>query len=248
MSATPPREGSHPLGAEGAEVQALFGRIAGRYDFLNRALSFGQDALWRRRLARALALGPESAVLDLCCGTGDMALDLARASRASVVAVDFALPMLELARDKVASRPQAGQVGLVAGDGLRLPFADATFDAATVTFGIRNLADRDRGLAEIRRVLRPGGALGMLEFLRPEPGLSARLGAWYRRSVLPRLAAALGGEPAAYRYLPSTVDAFDSASEFAERLRAAGYAIERSERHAFGVVSLIVARATGGGA
>lgn len=233
---------SHPLGRSAAEVRELFSAIAGRYDFLNHALSFGQDALWRGRLATVLPLPSDPLVLDLCCGTGDMTLDLARRRGGTVVGADFALPMLHLGQAKRERAGLAGAVAFCAADGLCLPFADATFDAVTATFGLRNLADLDAGLAEIVRVLRPGGVLGVLEFLRPPSGLGASLGAWYRRTILPRLAAALGGDRGAYTYLPSTVDAFDDEAGLLARMERAGLSTLRCERRSFGIVSLVVAR------
>ncbi len=242
MSPAPEPRPSHPLGRSGEEVRALFGGIAPRYDFLNHALSFGMDALWRRRLAAVLPVAESPLLLDLCCGTGDMALELARRRGGVVVGADFALPMVLLGARKCARAGLAGRVHLCAADGLRLPFPEAGFDGATVTFGLRNLADLDAGLAELWRVLRPGGALGVLEFLRPPSGPGAALGAWYRRAVLPRLAVLLGGDRAAYTYLPSTIDAFDSEAEFLARLERLGFAPLRCERRCFGVVSLVVAR------
>lgn len=211
---------------EPARIRQMFSAIAARYDLLNRVLSFNLDRLWRRSAASELPGDGGAFVLDLCCGTGDLALAAARQGRArTVVCCDFAHPMLVRAAGRLARRSRAGaRFHLVEADGLRLPFRDGSFDAVTVGFGLRNLADLDAGLREILRVLRPAGRLVALEFSRPtRPLVSAAYG-FYLRRVLPAIGDAATGRRGAYRYLARTVERFDDAAALAGRLRDAGFA------------------------
>ncbi len=239
------RGAGHPTGHRGAEVQALFDRIACRYDLLNHLLSIGIDRRWRRQLADEVARCEPRVILDICTGTGDMAIELARPERglASVVAVDFSPAMIALAARKLARAGLRARVQPCVGDALCLPFSDGGFDAVTAAFGIRNFEHTDRGLAEAARVLRPGGLLGMLEFLRPSDANSVTaLGTLYRRRFLPLVATLAGGDPGAYRYLPSTVDSFDSATEMTTRLESLGFDRAQIRPLTLGIASLILAR------
>lgn len=184
----------------------MFGRIAHRYDLLNRVLSLGQDLRWRRLVARRVAQLDPSVVLDVCSGTGDIALALEPGP--VVIGADFSLPMLARARRK-ASRRQA-PLSLTVADGLSLPVADASIDVVTVAFGVRNFEDLETGLGELARVLRPGGTLLILEFSHPDGVLGPLLG-WWVRNVPPRLGRIISGDPEAYDYLPASVGAFADA-------------------------------------
>lgn len=235
---------SHPTGYRAAEVRDLFDRIAARYDLLNHLLSWGIDRRWRRLLADRVAANRPALILDVCSGTGDLAMELARPERgdASVLALDFSQAMVALAARKVQRAGLRRRVHVCLGDALALPFADGAFDAVTIAFGVRNLEDTDQGLREAARVLRPGGLLAVLEFLRPEgSGPRTALGAFYRRHVLPRLAALAGGELPAYQYLPSTVDHFDTAAEMRSRLGSLGYVGVVTEPLTLGIATLVLA-------
>ena len=186
-----------------SEIRGMFGRIAHRYDLLNRVLSLGLDRRWRRLLAKRVAAADPGFVLDVCTGTGDIALGLDPGPE--VVAADFSLPMLVLAKAKAADRSR--RLPLLAADAGALPLADGSADVVTVAFGVRNFADLEAGLAELIRVLRPGGRLLVLEFSRPR-GPAAPVLAWWVRSVPPRIGRALSGDPEAYDYLPASVDGF----------------------------------------
>ncbi|WP_407636515.1 bifunctional demethylmenaquinone methyltransferase/2-methoxy-6-polyprenyl-1,4-benzoquinol methylase UbiE [Deinococcus phoenicis] len=207
---------------KGREVQAMFASIAPRYDLLNRVLSLGIDRVWRREAAReALALHP-ARLLDVATGTGDFALELkARAPGAEVVGSDFVPEMLGLAREKARARHL--DLVLEEGDALNLPYPDGSFDAVTCAFGFRNFADYARGLAEMWRVLAPGGRLVILEFPPPRPGLFGSLFRFYFRHVLPRVGALVSGNPGAYTYLPESTLAFLDPERLAGLMRATGF-------------------------
>lgn len=202
------------------EVRAMFDRIAPRYDLMNRLMSGGLDGRWRRLAAAAADVSLGSRALDVCTGTGDLAFELADrvGPSGAVVGVDFSEPMLERAAAKAAARgvPATFQVA----DALELPFGDCAFDGATVAFGARNLSDLDRGLAEMARVVRPGGRVVVLEITTPKR-LRALHGLWFDR-VVPRLGGLIGGDRAAYRYLPASAKRFPSPPELAERMTRAG--------------------------
>jgi len=202
---------------EARAVQAMFARIARRYDLLNRVLSVGIDRRWRARLVARLGPLDGVRVLDVACGTGDLAFELAQAG-AQVVGLDFTHEMLVVARGK----DRAGRVPFLNGDALALPCAGASFDAATIAFGLRNLADRPRGLAELARVVRPGGRVMVLEFSLPRSPLLAGPYRFYFTRVLPRIGALVSGDDAAYRYLPDTVLAWPRPEALQLELEGAG--------------------------
>jgi demethylmenaquinone methyltransferase/2-methoxy-6-polyprenyl-1,4-benzoquinol methylase len=202
---------------EARAVQAMFARIARRYDFLNRVLSAGIDRRWRARLVRRLAPLAGRDVLDVACGTGDLAFELAGAG-ARVVGLVFTREMLVLARTK----DRAGRVPFLNGDALALPFERASFDAATIAFGLRNLEDRRRGLAELARVVRPGGTVMVLEFSLPRARLLAGPYRFYFTRVLPRVGALVSGDDEAYRYLPDTVLAWPKPEELRQEMESVG--------------------------
>ena len=220
---------------DAAAVQVMFDRIAHRYDLLNTVLSGGADARWRRRAARAAGPPAGGRALDVACGSGKLTADLRRLARGGlVVGLDFSAGMLRVAASaEAASR-------YVRGDGLRLPFPDATFDAVTVAFGLRNFAEPERGLAEMRRVLRPGGRAVVLEFVRPAPGPLGGAYRAYLRHVLPRVGGWISGQPRAYRYLSDTVDAYRSPEELVELASRAGWRDPRIELLTLGTVGLLV--------
>ncbi|MEO8277498.1 MAG: ubiquinone/menaquinone biosynthesis methyltransferase [Thermoanaerobaculia bacterium] len=231
-------------------IRAMFGRVARRYDLLNHLLSASLDRVWRRKLARSLKLPPGSRVLDLCCGTGDQALAL-RGPGVEIVAADFCLPMLALAAPKFAaakpSRQSDGQrLTLLNADALGLPFPDASFDAATVSFGLRNVSDLDRALTELARVLRPGGELGVLEFTAPVQQPLRGLYLFYFKHLLPRVGRLLSSDPTAYTYLPSSVLDFPQREAFNARMAAAGFKGATARSLSGGVLALYRARTQGG--
>jgi demethylmenaquinone methyltransferase/2-methoxy-6-polyprenyl-1,4-benzoquinol methylase len=220
----------------------MFSDIAGRYDLLNHLLSANQDKRWRRRAIRLLSPRRGERILDLCCGTGDLAIECRRQQpRCDIVGADFALPMLQLARDKApAGSVGQGSVRFIGGDALHLAFADGTFDAAMVAFGARNFEETRRGLSEMHRVLKPDGRVLILEFMRPTaPLLRYGFGLFFQHA-LPRVGRAISGHSAAYRYLPASVDDFYTRRKFEGLLRSVGFANVRSFDYSGGIATSFI--------
>ena len=202
------------------EIQRMFSDVAPRYDLLNRLLSARRDVAWRQKAAAALDLDAQDSVLDICCGTGDQALTV-QPRCARVVATDFSVTMLDLAARKFATvepkpRPMAA-------DSLELPFASAEFAAVTVSFGLRNVEDLDRALAEMYRVLESPGSTAILEFATPTRPLFRRLYLLYFLHILPAIGGWISARGSAYRYLPESVLTFPQRQRFLERMERAGF-------------------------
>jgi demethylmenaquinone methyltransferase / 2-methoxy-6-polyprenyl-1,4-benzoquinol methylase len=214
-------------------VREMFDRIAPIYDVMNRAMTVGLDRRWRAETARAVVI-PGDRVLDACCGTGDLALAALKAG-GRVTGVDFSERMLERARAKSEA------IEWVCADALALPLADASFEAATVGFGVRNLDDLERGLRELRRVLVPGGRLAILEITRPRGPLRPFYRLWFDGLV--PLAGKLLPGGSAYTYLPASVRRFPDAEDLAELLRRGGFEDVRYRRFAGGIVALHTGKA-----
>jgi demethylmenaquinone methyltransferase/2-methoxy-6-polyprenyl-1,4-benzoquinol methylase len=222
------------------EVSAMFDKVADRYDLLNDVLSLGQDRWWRRMVARAVAARPGERVLDVAAGTGTSSL-VFTAAGADCVACDFSLGMLSVGMRR-GRRPG---LEFVAGDAMRLPFRDAAFDAVTISFGLRNVADHEAALAEFRRVTRPGGRLVVCEFGHlPWPRLNRAYEA-YLAGVLPTIARRLSGNPAAYEYLAESIQDWPPQPELARRIAAAGWSAVRWRDLSLGVVAIHLARRPG---
>lgn len=216
----------------------MFDRVAGKYDLLNSLMTAGLHHRWRTRAGDMAEVVPGDAVLDICCGTGDLAIELAgRVSPGGhVVGCDFSEPMLDLAREKALTRA-VESVRFEWADALNLPYDDGRFDAVTVGFGVRNLSDLDRGLAEMRRVLRPGGRLVILEITQPtRPPLSTFYSLWFDRIV--PLLGHFGGDSAAYSYLPESVRSFPKPRGLAEKMDAAGLVRIRWTVLAGGIIAI----------
>jgi len=235
--------GAAPEGAKDPEsasraVREMFTAIAPRYDLLNHLLSANVDKMWWRRTARtfsAILARPNANVLDLCCGTGDMAFALRGEGRAAhITGADFSHAMLVRAAAKSDERQK---MRWIEADALRLPFPDQSFDLVTSAFGFRNLADYDAGLREIRRVLRPGGECGILECSEPE-GLLRKFYDLYFQRILPKIGNSISGVKGAYSYLPASVARFPGPTEMLERMRAAGFCEASWTPYTFGIAGL----------
>ena len=224
-------------------IAGMFDAIAGRYDVLNHVLSAGIDRRWRRRAIASLGLTGRERVLDLCTGTGDLAIAAMRAhpSAARVVGVDFAGAMLAIGERKVGASRLRRAIAFLRGDATRLPVADASVDAVTIGFGIRNVEDMPSACREIRRVLKPGGRLAILEFAVPSTPGFRQAYLWYLRHVLPRIGRAVSRHDGAYRYLQASIDAFASPDELVKLLRQNGFVDVRPIRLTFGSVILYTA-------
>jgi demethylmenaquinone methyltransferase/2-methoxy-6-polyprenyl-1,4-benzoquinol methylase len=221
----------------------MFGRVAHRYDLANHLLSANIDKMWRARTVarvRDILRRPDARVMDLACGTGDLLVALEREAGRGLVGSDFCHPMLEGARSKLARLGLRSS--LVEADALALPLPDASVDLITIAFGFRNLANYRAGLVEMRRALRPGGALAILEFTQPPNRAFAAVYNWYSRKVLPVIGGAISGAPEAYRYLPESVRKFPEAPELAGLMRECGYGRVEWEYLTFGIVALHVGR------
>jgi demethylmenaquinone methyltransferase/2-methoxy-6-polyprenyl-1,4-benzoquinol methylase len=218
------------------DVAVMFDAVARRYDLTNAVLSGGQDRRWRRRTREALQLGPGQRVLDLAAGTGVSTVELAR-SGADAVACDFSVGMLQAGR----ARSDRQHVPFVAGDALHLPFADGVFDAATISFGLRNVADVPRALRELARVTRPGGRLVVCEFSRPVNRAFRFVYLNYLMRALPAIARRVSSNPDAYVYLAETIRAWPAQEELARTIADAGWDAVRWRNLTFGIVALHLA-------
>lgn len=237
MSGTTPR-GIHDERQAAAWVREMFGQVAPKYDLLNHVLSANVDKYWRSRTVRRVLpvlQRADARVLDLCCGTGDLAIALRDKATAQVLASDFCHPMLTAAARKAP-------LVLFEADALQLPVPDQSFDLITVAFGFRNLANYEAGMRELRRALRPGGTLAILEFSQPPNPLFARFYDFYSNRVLPSIGAAISGAKEAYTYLPESVRKFPNAPALADLMRSTGYKDVAFERMTFGVVALHTGR------
>ncbi len=222
-------------------VREMFGAIAARYDLLNHLLSAGVDRRWRRACAmevfrRLDRTNPR--ILDVGCGTGDLCMAFPGAAR--VVGCDFCRPMIEIAQDKIEGARRSGHIALLAADALTLPFPDARFDAVVSAFVLRNLASREQGLAEMRRVLRPGGILGVLDFSMPAAPVLGTLYRFYFLRILPRIGRLISGVEGPYRYLPQSVGSFPGPDELSRQIKCAGFASVEHRLLTRGVAALLI--------
>jgi len=216
---------SRPSAVHRQWVRDAFDAIAGRYDLLNTLLSGGLHLRWKRAAARAVSLQPSGAALDVCCGTGDILLQLAHAvgPRGHAIGVDFAPAMLAIAMRRLVTEQARSSVALLCADAETLPLADSLLDGATMAFGLRNVTRPPVALAELHRVLRPGGRLVILEFGQPSGWLLRSLYDAYSRAIIPRLGGWLSGRPDAYQYLHDSIRQWVDPEHLAELLRNAGF-------------------------
>lgn len=222
------------------EVWKMFNRIAHRYDLLNRLLSFGQDVIWRKKVAEHLKDIPDQHILDLATGTADLLLTVYRRNSLvqTGVGIDLAEKMLEIGRQKIAQHHLDGKLQLQIGDATNIPFSDETFDAVTIAFGIRNVEDLQKALREMYRILKPGGRAVILEFSLPANRLIRTAYLFYFRHILPRVGAVISGDAYAYRYLNQTVETFHYGDEFCELMAHAGFRDVAATALTFGIATI----------
>jgi demethylmenaquinone methyltransferase/2-methoxy-6-polyprenyl-1,4-benzoquinol methylase len=232
----------HADGSKKEQVADMFNAIAGKYDFLNRVLSLGIDVGWRKKTVRAVAKYRPQRILDVATGTADLAMALAKGCpTAQVDGADISAGMLEVGRQKVAKRHLEDRVQLYLGDGEQLPFEDDSFDAVTVAFGVRNFEDLAAGLMDMRRVLKPGAPLAVLEFSQPTQQPFKGFYFFYFKHVLPRIGKWISQDASAYTYLPESVQAFPFGEAFLNELRSAGFSKVSARPLTLGIATLYLA-------
>jgi demethylmenaquinone methyltransferase / 2-methoxy-6-polyprenyl-1,4-benzoquinol methylase len=231
------------LDKRSSRIRGMFGAIAPVYDLLNHLLSLNIDKRWRRLTTKIVPPTPGCSILDCCTGTGDLALayDRAAEGRAAIMGADFCHPMLVRASAKTARKQASSRVHFLEADAQQLPFAEDSFDITTVAFGLRNVADTDRGLAEMARVTRPGGRVAILEFSRPRGWFFGRMYRFYFTHILPKVGQLISGSrDSAYRYLPASVLEFPDGQALAERMGRHGLVNVHWHPFTFGIATLYV--------
>lgn len=223
------------------QVEAMFDNIAPKYDFLNRLLSLGVDGYWRKRAIRELRNAKHASILDIACGTGDFSFAAMRLNPEKITGLDISEEMLTIGRQKIAKAGLAQRMEFVCGDSENMPFADAGFDAATVAFGVRNFENIDTGLAEINRVLIPGGKLVILEFSEPKLFPVKQVFNFYFKTICPFIGRLVLKDAKAYTYLYKSVLAFPEGNAFIKHLETAGFKSCTCTRLTFGICSLYTA-------
>lgn len=228
--------------AKGKQVEAMFDNIAPAYDFMNRAMTLGIDRAWRRKVVEQVAACAPARVLDIATGTGDLTIALARAiPDAAVTGADLSAGMLAVGRRKVEEAGLDGRVSLMQADCMHLPFDTGSFDAVTVAFGVRNFEHLLQGYTEMRRVLRPGGRLVVLELSVPPSAFVLPFYRFYTRCIIPLAGRLVSGDPAAYRYLPQSIAAMPQGADMLRLMAEAGFTDNRLRRLSLGVATIYTA-------
>lgn len=224
------------------QVANMFNNIAAQYDFLNRFLSLGIDILWRRKAINLLKEKKPKTFLDVATGTGDVAIEISRQLKpTSITGIDISRDMLEVGRKKIAKKKLDGIIDMVEGDAENLPFDDNTFDAVTASFGVRNFENLESGLSDMRRVLKNGGQLLIIEFSQPQKFPFKQLYFFYFKNVLPLIGKLISKDPRAYTYLPESVSSFPYGDDFLSLLGKTGFNETRCIPLTFGIASIYLA-------
>lgn len=219
----------------------MFNDIAGRYDFLNRVLSFGIDKGWRKKAIRQVASVTPKAILDVATGTGDLAIAASQGTTARITGIDIAEQMLEVGRKKIAARQLSDRIVMQGGDSENLPFSDNHFDAVMCAYGVRNFEHLEAGLREMQRVMRPGGKLAILEFSRPKAFPVKQVYGFYFRYILPAMGKIVSRHSRAYAYLNESAMAFPEGKTFVTMLERCGFKEAKARPLTFGVTTLYTA-------
>ena len=223
-----------------SEVRTMFNTIAPRYDFLNHFLSLGIDKLWRKRAIKTLKDIAPKHIIDVATGTGDFAIKAHQMLGCNVTGTDLSVGMLEVAKQKVADLGLAEKIDLAEADSEQLPFEDNTFDAVTVAFGVRNYENLDKGLAEMARVIKPGGRMVILEFSKPQTFPFKQIYMFYFKHILPHLGGFVSHDKKAYEYLPQSVLAFPDGEEFESHMKQVGIEPKERKSQTFGIATIYV--------
>jgi demethylmenaquinone methyltransferase/2-methoxy-6-polyprenyl-1,4-benzoquinol methylase len=222
------------------QVARMFDSISGNYDFLNHFLSLGIDIRWRKKAVKLLALGHPKLILDVATGTGDFAVETLKLNPDKVIGIDISEGMLEVGRKKMKARGLDDRIELISGDSENLPFEENKFDAVVVAFGVRNFENLEKGLAEMHRVLKPGGRMVVLEFSKPRSFPFKQLYHFYFTYILPKIGKVVSRDPAAYTYLPESVQAFPDGDSFISILDRLGFKNTICKPLTFGISSLYI--------
>lgn len=225
-------------GSKKEQVARMFDNISARYDFLNHILSLNIDKIWRRKVVRLAAAKNPDSVLDVATGTADLAIALRKAGAREIIGVDISQGMLDVGTKKVKERGLDQLISLKLGDSEDLPFDDNRFDVVSVAFGVRNFENLEKGLAEIKRVLKPGGRLLVLEFSQPQSFPFKQLYRFYFKNVLPGIGKLISKDSSAYTYLPDSVDAFPYGDAFTAILKKLGYKESQARSLTFGIANI----------
>ena len=232
---------TEPSGLQRANIWRMFDRIAPTYDLVNRLLSFGLDIRWRKKVATHLPAPGDMVLLDLATGTGDQVISLTRTGRLrEAVGMDMSAGMLALGREKVKHLKLSGTITMLEGDATNMPLEDGRFDAVTISFGIRNVVHIDQALAEMCRVLKPGGRAIILEFSLPKSALVRAGHLFYLRRILPLVGGLVSGDSSAYRYLNTTIESFPYGDAFCDLMTGAGFSSATAHRLTLGVATIYV--------
>ena len=230
----------HVEGSKKEQVAEMFNNISKRYDFLNHLLSMGIDKGWRRKVVNLVRKANTTNVLDVATGTGDLAIALKKGTQAKVTGLDISAGMLKVGREKIAKK--ALNIDMVLGDGENLPFEDNSFDAVTVAFGVRNFENLEKGLKDIKRVIKPGGQIVVLEFSQPEKAPFKQLYNFYFKNILPGIGKLVSKDARAYTYLPESVQAFPYGEAFKQVLTNCGFASATTKPVTMGIASIYTAK------
>lgn len=223
------------------QVAQMFDNISHRYDFLNHLLSMGIDKSWRKKVVSFIGKKNPKIILDIATGTGDLAIALTKTGATQITGLDISAGMLEKGKQKISERKLDKTISMILGDSENLPFDDATFDAITVAFGVRNFENLEKGLSEIYRVLKPGGDLAVLEFSQPESFPFKQVYNTYFKYILPGMGKLISGDSRAYTYLPESVHAFPYGERFVAILNSLGFNQSKSKTVTFGIASIYTA-------
>jgi len=224
--------------AKKENVRSMFNNIAKKYDLLNHFLSLGIDRIWRKKLVKLVVGYHPTTVLDVATGTADLAIEVSKQSKANIVGIDIAEVMIEIGKKKITSLKLDQQITLQVADSENIPYPDQTFDAAIVSFGVRNFESLDNGLADMNRVLKTGGVIAILEFSRPRRFPIRNIYMFYFQYILPSLGRAISGDKSAYSYLPESVKQFPDGDDFKLHLTKTGFSKITEKRLSFGIATI----------